>query len=197
MRKPEFTKEKIIKASSSLFNTKGYKTTSLSDITAATGYTKGAIYSHFENKDNLEIEAFESMIKSVLITLKLKIKTAKNAKEKLFTFLSHFENYTNNQDVIGGCPLLNLAIEVDDTNFEIKKRAQNALCIFKESIITILKNGKKFGEIKTTVNEELVASILIASLEGGIMMSKLTHTDQDIKNVMLHLKSWIEKDILQ
>lgn len=65
MRKPELTKEKIIKESSILFKTKGYKTTSLRDIADATGFTKRAIYNHFENKDNLEMEAFDSMINSV------------------------------------------------------------------------------------------------------------------------------------
>ena len=196
MRTPEHTKEKIIKASSALFNTKGYKTTSLSDITTATGYTKGAIYRHFENKDVLEIEAFESMIKTVFLVLKTKIKAAKNSKEKLFIFLTHFENYITDQNTNGGCPLLNLAIEVDDTNFDLKKKAQNALLVFKESIHTIIRNGKKYNEIKPTINEELVASVIIASLEGGIMMSKLRNSDTDIKNVVNHLKSWIENELL-
>lgn len=196
MRKPEYTKEKILQESSALFNTKGYKTTSLSDITTATGLTKGAIYRHFENKDVLEIEAFESMINFVFNDLKNKIKSQKNTKEKLFVFLSHFENYISEQNSNGGCPLLNLAIEVDDTNFYIKKKAQNALTVFKESIATILQNGKKYGEIKLSVNEELVTSVIIASLEGGIMMSKLSNTNTDIQNIVKHLKSWIENELL-
>lgn len=194
MRKPELTKEKIIKESSILFNTKGYKTTSLSDITSATGFTKGAIYSHFKNKDILEMEAFDSMINFVFNELRKKIKAQNNAKLKLFVFLNHFENYISNDN--GGCPLLNLAIEIDDTNFAIKKKAQNALSIFKESIVAIIKNGKKYNQIKTNVNEELVASVVIASLEGGIMMSKLTHSNNDIQNVVHHLKSWIENEII-
>lgn len=196
MHNPELTKEKIIQESSMLFNTKGYKTTSLSDITTATGYTKGAIYSHFKNKEELEIEAFESMIKTVFIELKAKIKATNNSKQKLFVFLNHFENYIGNPNIYGGCPLLNLAIEVDDTNFKLKNKAQNALIIFKKSIIVILQNGKKFGQIKTSTNEELVATVIIASLEGGIMMSKLTDSNNDIKNVIQHLKSWIETDML-
>lgn len=196
MRNPEHTKEKILQESCTLFNTKGYKTTSLSDITAATGYTKGAIYKHFENKDTLEIEAFESMISTVFSSLKNKIKTQKNTKQKLFVFLNHFENYISNQGLHGGCPILNLAIEVDDTHFSIKKKAQNALSVFKESIITILQNGKIYGEVKQNINEELVTSVIIASLEGGIMMSKLTNTDNDIQNIVAHLKSWIENELV-
>ncbi|MEP0479738.1 MAG: TetR family transcriptional regulator, partial [Nonlabens sp.] len=54
MRDPEHTKATILKESANLFNAQGYKATSLSDITTATGLTKGAIYKHFKNKEDLE-----------------------------------------------------------------------------------------------------------------------------------------------
>ncbi len=51
LSKSEKTKAFIIEKAAPVFNTKGYAGTSLSDLTAATGLTKGAIYGHFENKD--------------------------------------------------------------------------------------------------------------------------------------------------
>ena len=68
MRNSEITKNKVLKESIKLFNTKGYKTTSLSDITLATGFTKGAIYRHFENKEDLEIVSKASISKSSLFS---------------------------------------------------------------------------------------------------------------------------------
>ena len=56
MRSPEVTRERILRQSGKLFNTQGYKATSLSDITEASGLTKGAIYQHFENKEKLDGE---------------------------------------------------------------------------------------------------------------------------------------------
>ena len=56
MRNPDQTKGRILKKSGVLFNTQGYKATSISDITSATGFTKGAIYRHFKNKAVLEKE---------------------------------------------------------------------------------------------------------------------------------------------
>ena len=74
MRSPEITKAKVLKEATALFNTKGYKATSLSDITEATGLTKGAIYRHFENKEVLEIEAFQKMMQAIFLNLNQKIK---------------------------------------------------------------------------------------------------------------------------
>ncbi|MBL7756118.1 MAG: TetR family transcriptional regulator, partial [Chitinophagaceae bacterium] len=47
--KAERTRQHIIEKAAPFFNKKGYADTSLSDITAATGLTKGAIYGNFEN----------------------------------------------------------------------------------------------------------------------------------------------------
>ncbi len=196
MRQPQNTKEHVLTEATKLFNTKGYKTTSISDITTATGYTKGAIYRHFENKDALEMEAFEKMMSTVFTVLSYRIKSETTAKDKLFTLLDMFQNYITNPYIKGGCPLLNVAIEMDDTNDPLKKRAQKALALLKSSIVTIIENGKKFNQVKSTVKENLFATIIIATLEGGIMMSKLQNSNTDISDIVVHLKNWIIKDIL-
>jgi TetR/AcrR family transcriptional regulator, transcriptional repressor for nem operon len=196
MRQPETTKENVLQEATKLFNTKGYKTTSISDITTATGYTKGAIYRHFENKEALELEAFEKMMSSVFTVLSYRIKSEANAKDKLFSLLDMFQNYITNPYMKGGCPLLNVAIEMDDTNDPLKQRAQKALAQLKSSIVTIIKNGKKFNQVKPMVKENLFATIIIATLEGGIMMSKLQNDNKDISDIVVHLKNWITTDIL-
>jgi TetR/AcrR family transcriptional regulator, transcriptional repressor for nem operon len=196
MRQPETTKENVLIEATKLFNTKGYKTTSISDITTATGYTKGAIYRHFENKEALEMEAFEKMMSTVFTILSYRIKSEATAKDKLFSLLDMFQNYITNPYMKGGCPLLNVAVEMDDTNDPLKQRAQKALALLKSSIVTIIENGKKFNQVKSSVKENLFTTIIVASLEGGIMMSKLQNDNKDISDIVVHLKNWIKKDIL-
>lgn len=196
MRQPQTTKENVLLEATKLFNTKGYKTTSISDITSATGYTKGAIYRHFTNKDALEMEAFEKMMGTIFTIMQGRIKSKNNAKDKLFSLLEMFENYITNPYMKGGCPLLNVSVEMDDTKDPLKKKAQKALAVLKNSIITIIENGKKYNQVKPTVNENLFATIIIATLEGGIMMSKLQNSNTDISALVQYLKTWITIDIL-
>ncbi|MFD1888458.1 TetR/AcrR family transcriptional regulator [Paenibacillus wenxiniae] len=49
----EQTRKKISEAARSLFVQKGYKATSIEDIVAATGSSKGNIYYHFKSKEGL------------------------------------------------------------------------------------------------------------------------------------------------
>jgi TetR/AcrR family transcriptional regulator, transcriptional repressor for nem operon len=197
MRQPLITKENVLIEATKLFNTKGYKTTSISDITVATGYTKGAIYRHFENKDALEMEAFEKMMGTVFTIMNTKIKANTNTKDKLFAILDMFEKYITNPFLKGGCPLLNVAIEMDDTNDPLKQKAQHALTIMKSAITKIMENGKKYNEVKPTIKPALCATIMIATIEGGIMMSKLQNDNKDITDIVVYLKNWIKAEIIK
>lgn len=47
------TRQKIIDASAALFHRKGFTETSIKDITRAAGLTSGALYYHFDSKDQL------------------------------------------------------------------------------------------------------------------------------------------------
>ena len=65
-RDPQHTKQLIIEKALPIFNQKGYNATSISDITSATGITKGAIYGNFKNKDDVALAAFDHGVNIVL-----------------------------------------------------------------------------------------------------------------------------------
>ena len=187
MRNPEATKETILKKSGVLFNTQGYKSTSISEITDATGFTKGAIYRHFENKDELEIETLKYLSSLMFEKLRGRIKENATTGDKLRAVFHYFESYMSNPPLKGGCPLLNAAIEADDSNPALRKAALKVLTGLRESIVAMLANGIKYKQIKAGIDKEYYATLIIAGLEGAIMMSKLSENDDDIKRMIKHL----------
>ena len=64
--KAERTSAFIIETVAPVFNKHGYVGTSMSDLTEATGLTKGALYGNFENKEALALSAFEYNSKRLL-----------------------------------------------------------------------------------------------------------------------------------
>jgi TetR/AcrR family transcriptional repressor of nem operon len=193
MRNPELTREKILKKSGLLFNTQGYKSTSISDITTATGFTKGAIYRHFKSKEELEKETLFHLSSVMFEKLRERIKAASTASEKLTAIFGYFESYVTNPPVKGGCPLMNVAIEADDAHPILRKGAVKILDILRDSLITVLDNGIRYGQIKPDTDKEYYATLVIASLEGAIMMSKLRGNDDDIKRVLIHLEKQMKE----
>ncbi|MGC3946890.1 MAG: TetR/AcrR family transcriptional regulator [Chryseolinea sp.] len=187
MRDPEATRETILRKSGILFNTRGYKSTSISDITEATGYTKGAIYRHFESKVDLEVETLAHLSSVMLDKLRSCIKSERTAPTKLSAMFHFFESYITKPPLKGGCPLLNAAIEADDSHPALRRTALKILREMRDSIVRVLENGIRYNQLRSDIDVNEFATLMIASLEGAIMMSKLSGNDEDIKRVIGHL----------
>jgi len=193
MRNREETMGIILKHAGGLFNSQGYKATSIGHITAASGFTKGAIYRHFKSKDKLEEEALGYLEAVMFEHMTKRIKAEKTAGDKLRSVVNFFETYISKPPIKGGCPLLNAAIEADDSSPQLRKKANSILEVLKNSICHILTRGIEYGQIKKTVDKNYFATVMIAGLEGGIMMSKLMRNDKDIRMVIKHLEGLIRE----
>lgn len=193
MRNPEATKETILQKSGVLFNTQGYKATSLSHITDATGFTKGAIYRHFTSKDDLEIETLIHLSGIMNSKVRDRVKEQSTAGGKLRAVIQFFESYISDPPVEGGCPLLNAAVEADDAHPQLRKTALEILNGLRTSLVSILEKGIYYKQVKKGIDKELYATLFIASLEGAIMMSKLSGNDDDIRRIIKHLESQIKE----
>jgi len=193
MRNSEATKETILKRSGVLFNTRGYKATSISHITDATGLTKGAIYRHFTNKSELETETLMHLSGIMFEKLRERIKEQQTAGDKLRAVFRFFESYIDSPPVKGGCPLMNAAVEADDAHPVLRKGAIKILNAIRDSLLTILNNGIKYKQLKPTIDVEMYATLVFASLEGAIMMSKLTGNNIDIKKTVAFLEKQLQE----
>ncbi|KAA3623284.1 MAG: TetR/AcrR family transcriptional regulator [Flavobacterium sp.] len=193
MRNSEATKNRIINESANLFNTQGYKATSISDITRATGLTKGAIYRHFESKHDLEQHALRRLSKLMFEEIGDLIRQANNFQAKFEAIFTFFENYMNAPLYEGGCPLMNAAVENDDTNPVLRQQAYNMLAHLRASMAKLIANGIKNGQVKPDTDISFYSTIFIASLEGGIMMSKLERNEEAIQHSIQHLRSLVKE----
>ena len=191
MRNAEATKTIIINESANLFNTQGYKATSISDITKATGLTKGAIYRHFENKGDLEKHALQRLSQIMFGEIRNSIKDAKTFTEKFEAIFSFFENYMNTPLYKGGCPVMNAAVEADDTNPALRKQASEMLKKLQHSVEILIENGIKNKQVKADTDVQFYSTIFIATLEGGIMMSRLDRNRDPILYTITHLRNLV------
>ncbi|MCF3111776.1 TetR/AcrR family transcriptional regulator [Niabella sp. CC-SYL272] len=185
------TRQLIIEKTASVFNTRGYAGTSMADLTAATGLTKGSIYGNFENKDAVALAVFDYNYNRVSAYLKEKIQAADHAIERLLVYPDVYRNYLKVPFLRSGCPILNTAAEADDTHPLLRKRASEALEFWKKSIENQVKRGIARGEIKPDTNPAEVAVILISLIEGAFMQAKVTGRTAELKMAMNYLEAMI------
>ena len=94
LSKAEKTRQLIIERSAPLFNKRGYAGTSMNDIMAATGLTKGGLYGNFESKDEIAALAFEYSYNKLKTELVSVIRQQQTSLEKLYAILNFYRSYT-------------------------------------------------------------------------------------------------------
>lgn len=193
--KGEETKEKILSSAAELFNQQGYAGSSISDIMRVTGLQKGGIYNHFKNKDELALLAFDYAIAQIQSAYRGALRNKRDAIERLSAIIQVFRSNVDNPTIKGGCPLLNTAVESDDTHPALRDRTQIAMNSWRNMICRIIQKGIERGEIRPDVDADEVATIIISTLEGAVMMSKLYGDSIHIERVIKHLNNYIETDL--
>jgi len=192
MSKGEETREKILARSAQLFNRQGYFGASLADIMRETGLEKGGIYNHFSSKEQLALEAFDYAYELVRQRVRLALAGKFNAIERLLAIVSVFQSITDDPPVAGGCPILNTAIEADDANEVLRDRARAAMDDWRATIHRIVHKGIERQEIRRAIDADEVASILIVTLEGAVMLSNLYKDPVHMHRAAAHMTRYIE-----
>lgn len=173
MRKGQETRERIIVRAAELFNTRGYGATAISDVMEAVALEKGGIYRHFASKEELALAAFTYAIGIVRERMKQAVASTPHALEALVAVINVFRSYVVSPPLSGGCPLLNAAIESDDYHPHLRIHAQTALGELQTLLASTVRRGIEQGEIQPDVHAERVATLIIVTMEGAVMMSRL------------------------
>jgi TetR/AcrR family transcriptional regulator, transcriptional repressor for nem operon len=188
------TREYIIDQAFELFLTRSYEAVSISDISKAIGFTKGALYHHFVNKEEL----FKAVLDKYLIfsgtegdtekvTLSeyndLIISNVRKMMNKLFCKSSNFVpiNYlTLIADGFKHYP--GFAAEKENLfNNEIAKAKQ------------VLDNSMKRGEIRDDINTSAIAMTYFSTAIGlaGNMLQKYS-IEESINSLKLQLNELLK-----
>ncbi len=191
MAKAERTRQFIIEKTAPIFNAKGYVGTSMNDLVSATGLTKGSIYGNFENKDEVALAAFDHNFGAIVSYIRFKIEERSPIIDKLLVYPQTYRNFLQLPFLKAGCPVLNTSTEADDTHPMLRKKAVNALKLWKASIEKYIEIGIEKKEIKASTKAAEVSAILISLIEGSVMHAKVTGTSKMLNITMDFLEKMI------
>ena len=195
MTKSEQTRAFIIKKVAPIFNKKGYAGTSLTDMTKATKLTKGSIYGNFANKDEVALAVFDYNLSLLKKGLSAIAASRTNAVDKLMKMANFYRSEFKNTLTHGGCPILNTAIEADDTHPILKERVLESIKSWKKVIESITKDGIERKEIKSKVNAAEFATEYISLIEGGIMLAKATGNISMLNTCICRIEKIIKNEL--
>jgi TetR/AcrR family transcriptional regulator, transcriptional repressor for nem operon len=194
MTKGELTRREIVRKAAPLFNQKGFEGTSLSDLMDATGLQKGGIYRHFSSKEELAAEAFDYSWRQAVHGRLDGLDEVPNSVDRLKKMVDNFIERREGL-VPGGCPMMNTAVENDDGNPDLRGRAKKALEHWSALLSRITAEGIRNRQINPQIDPHQLAHLIIGSLEGALLISRLQKNQAPLHACRQHLSDYLEQSV--
>lgn len=191
MAKGEQTRQRIIERAADIFNTQGYAGTSMGDLLAATGLEKGGLYNHFRSKEALALAAFDHAVQLLTTRYTQAMQAQASATDKLLALVDAFAQQYEAPPLLGGCPVFNAAIEADDGMPVLRERAQAAMTAWLKLIGATVRSGMRQGELRPDLDPRAVATLVTATLEGALVLSRLYADPVHLQRAATHLAWYV------
>lgn len=194
-RKGSETRQVVVDSALQLFSVKGYHNTSISDILAATGLTKGGLYAHFGSKEELWDAAYE---RAVEIWTGIVFRDAGSAADPLDRIARVLENdlreYVAGRVFRGGCIFFNLLVELSGQDQPMADRILRGYDGFSRVLARWLDEAKAAGILRAEADSAEIADFIVVVLNGATALFSARQDErvleQALRQLRQHLDGW-------
>lgn len=191
---PKRTRELLLQAAFREIYQSGFQAAGIDTILAATNVTKGALYYHFNSKQDLAHAVIDEIITTSFREKWLH--PLRDCTDPVETLIGVVRATSVEPVVRAGCPLNNLAQEMSPLDEDFRRRLAKVFHQWQQGIAAALRKGQSQGRVCRDVNPEEAASFLIAMYEGYVMLAKNAKDARvwnvGIKNIVGWLRSLSE-----
>jgi AcrR family transcriptional regulator len=159
------THNRIMDSAERLFSNKGFNGTSMNDIVKESGFSKGAIYGHFESKERLFLSLWERQTVLGIDQLRQMFSPDETAVDKLLKVAEM--NMASSCDCppeVGRMQLefMVAASRMKSLEPDMRKRYET----IHRFIVEIFEEGIENGEFKADTDVQSLTSLLFAAIDG-------------------------------
>jgi TetR/AcrR family transcriptional regulator, transcriptional repressor for nem operon len=187
------TREAILSAAMRLMHVHGYNATSLDDVLRESGVGKGNFYYHFRSKEDLGYAILDQLVTGfVERTLEPCFADPETPPlAQIRCFLDRIVQAQRDRQCRGGCAMGNLASELSDVHEGFRKRLASVFTTWHERVAETLAEAKRRGHVVAACDPGASARFLVASLEGAILLAKVSKDIEVMEQCVRELKRYL------
>jgi TetR/AcrR family transcriptional repressor of nem operon len=187
MRDSKTTRDRLLSETARLVERQGFGPTSVNDVLQAAGIKKGTLYYYFPGKNELGLAVLERARDDFLLFLDSAL-AAPTPMESLERFFRAALRKHRKAGFVGGCLWGNTALEMSDSSPDHTALVEKVFDEWICRIERVIRSGQQAGQIRTDRPAPELAHLVVAGIEGGIMMSRLTKQDGPLRNCLESLR---------
>lgn len=177
-------REQILQTTCALLEKQGYHGTGLNEIVKESGAPKGSLYHYFpEGKEQITSEAVLQSGKMTAERIRLELGDSSSVPKAVYDFVLKVADNVELSGFAAGSPLTAVAMETATQSERINLACREAYGMLKSAF-----NEKLLAYGFTKAKSDEMATFVVASIEGGIILSRTHHTADPLRLVAKHLK---------
>ena len=175
-------KEKIVQESMRLFSTKGYCSTSITDILVVADTSKGGFYNHFASKEILFIHVLKDAQRIWRDRTLAGLDEIDNPYEKIELLLLNYRDryLKDNLTFPGGCIFVTFSVELDYIHPHLAQEVNKGFIGFEAMLARLLEAGKETGDFPIDLQSHDVAEMLFAGMLGASVIYGLDKSPESL-----------------
>ena len=166
--KGDLTRQHILEKSMQLFSVQGYFNTSIAGIVKATGLTKGGLYGHFRNKEEIWYAVYDECVrvwKGVVFQCVRHISDPLARLERVVE--NSLRNYLGGGIFEGGCFLFNALVELAGQSSAMSNHVLKGFKAFSALLRLWLQEAEQQGRLRDGLDLDGIATFLVISMNGA------------------------------
>lgn len=191
--KGDSTRRHIIAKSMQLFSVKGYFNTSIADIVKATGLTKGGLYGHFRNKQEIWYAVYEECAriwKSIVFNGVREITDPLARIDRVIE--NSLKDYLGGRVFQGGCFLVNSLVDLAGQSSTMSNQVLKGFHGFSKLIRLWLEEAGQKGMLQERLNLPEIANFLVISLNGAAPLYAASGDSEVWRQTLAQLRYYLQ-----
>ncbi len=176
-------RDRILTAGLQVVHQHGFGGASVRDIVAAAGVPQGSFSNNFVSKEAFGLEILDLYFADLRQMVKTTLQDETlSPLQRLSNYIDENKNSVMVNDGRSGCLLGNFSAETTGRSTAIRHRLVECFNELQAALETCLKAAVKAGELPGDLQSGEIASFMISSLQGAILLAKTYHDPAPIDN---------------
>lgn len=152
---------------------------------------KGSLYFHFSGKEAIALEVLKEETEIFIHFLKKSL-CGENGGQSIDKYFCSVLEKHKARGFIGGCLFGNTALEMSDNDPIMAGEIDKVFDKWTEIVASAVSRAQQGHQIRTDMNSDVLARQIVATIEGGIMMSRLKKNQEPLKECLDTLRITLE-----
>jgi TetR/AcrR family transcriptional repressor of nem operon len=184
------TRERILQVAERLMTDQGYSATSVDQVIAEAGSSKGGFFHHFSSKTDLAVHIVERYVAADLAHLDAGLTATEHITDPTVRVVAFLRFYEDGADELmseqSGCLYATVLAEREFTGSEVNSQVATATRAWRKALADLIRPALATRRPGLDIDADALADHLYTTFEGGFILCR-TLTDRSAMRAQLRI----------